>query len=96
LTWLLAIARRVAAKEIRSRAEARRRRTELTDVPAEGAGIEVELMLASLPPELREALTLTRVVGLTYEEAAATIGCPVGTVRSRVFRARQRLIEAMR
>ena len=41
-----------------------------------------------LAPELREALTLREVEGLSYEEIAERMGCPIGTVRSRIFRAR--------
>jgi RNA polymerase sigma-70 factor (ECF subfamily) len=41
-----------------------------------------------LAPELREALTLREVEGLSYEEIADRMRCPIGTVRSRIFRAR--------
>ena len=41
-----------------------------------------------LAPELREALTLREVEGLSYDEIAERMGCPIGTVRSRIFRAR--------
>ena len=49
-----------------------------------------------LPPERREAFVLTQVVGCSYEEAAAIAGVPVGTIRSRVARAREALVEAVR
>jgi RNA polymerase sigma-70 factor (ECF subfamily) len=42
-----------------------------------------------LPEELRTAITLREMEGLSYEEIAITMGCPVGTVRSRIFRARE-------
>ena len=45
-------------------------------------------------PERREAFLLTQIVGLTYEKTASIIGCPVGTIRSRVARAREELLEA--
>lgn len=48
-------------------------------------------LLESLPDERREAFVLTQVVGLSYEETARFVGCPVGTVRSRVNRARATL-----
>ena len=47
--------------------------------------------LESLPPEQREAVVLCDLEGLSYEEMAAVIGIPVGTVRSRVFRGRRAL-----
>ena len=49
----------------------------------------------ALPPELREAITLREVEGLSYEEIAARMGCPIGTVRSRIFRARDAIDQQM-
>ena len=43
----------------------------------------------ALPPELAQAITLREIDGLTYEEIAQALGCPIGTVRSRIFRARE-------
>ena len=43
----------------------------------------------ALPEELRTAITLREVEGLSYEEIAARMDCPIGTVRSRIFRARE-------
>ncbi len=51
----------------------------------------IERALASLPGDLRAAVTLRDVQGLDYKEIAAALGVPVGTVESRIFRARQRL-----
>jgi RNA polymerase sigma-70 factor (ECF subfamily) len=48
----------------------------------------VEAAIADLPEELRIAITLREVEGLSYEEIAQAMDCPVGTVRSRIFRAR--------
>jgi RNA polymerase sigma-70 factor (ECF subfamily) len=42
-----------------------------------------------LPEELRQAITLREVDGLSYEEIAQRMDCPIGTVRSRIFRARE-------
>ena len=42
-----------------------------------------------LPEDLRTAITLRELEGLSYEEIAEVMGCPVGTVRSRIFRARE-------
>jgi len=52
--------------------------------------------VALLPPERREAFVLTQVLGFSYEEAAAVAGVPIGTIRSRVARAREALVEAVR
>lgn len=49
---------------------------------------EVELALQELPEELRSAITLREIEGMSYEEIAEVMECPVGTVRSRIFRAR--------
>lgn len=45
--------------------------------------------MGDLPPDLREAITLREIEGLSYEEIAEVMDCPVGTVRSRIFRARE-------
>ena len=50
----------------------------------------------SLPEELRTAITLREVEGLSYEEIAEKMGCPIGTVRSRIFRAREAIDEKLR
>jgi RNA polymerase sigma-70 factor (ECF subfamily) len=49
----------------------------------------VNAAMQSLPEDLRQALTLREIDGWTYEEIAATMNCPIGTVRSRIFRARE-------
>jgi len=49
-----------------------------------------------LPGDLRTAISLREVDGLSYEEIAARMECPVGTVRSRIFRAREAIDEALR
>ncbi len=49
----------------------------------------VNAAMQSLPEELRQALTLREIDGWTYEDIAAMMNCPIGTVRSRIFRARE-------
>ena len=49
----------------------------------------IEDAIASLPDELRQAIVLREIEGLSYEEIATAMDCPVGTVRSRIFRARE-------
>lgn len=56
---------------------------------------DFERVFALLPADQREALTLVGASGLTYEEAAAVCGCAVGTVKSRVNRARARLSDLL-
>lgn len=50
---------------------------------------KVEETIAKLPPDLRQAITLRELEGLSYEEIAEAMDCPIGTVRSRIFRARE-------
>lgn len=52
--------------------------------------------VASLPEELRTAITLRELEGLSYEEIATLMQCPIGTVRSRIFRARETISEKLR
>jgi RNA polymerase sigma-70 factor (ECF subfamily) len=49
----------------------------------------LKMALAALPEDLREAITLRELEGLSYEEIAQAMDCPIGTVRSRIFRARE-------
>jgi len=49
----------------------------------------INAVLAELPDDLRQAITLREMEGLSYEDIAAIMGCPIGTVRSRIFRARE-------
>jgi RNA polymerase sigma-70 factor, ECF subfamily len=95
--WLLSIARRVCADHVRRRQRERRlhqrvRANVSTDRPA--GRQHTEALLHELDPDRREAFVLTQILHLSYEEAAATLECPVGTVRSRVARARRDLLWA--
>lgn len=56
----------------------------------------VNAALQALPLELRQAVTLREIEGLTYEEIAQAMGCPIGTVRSRIFRAREAISAKVR
>jgi RNA polymerase sigma-70 factor (ECF subfamily) len=62
------------------------------DLPGFDDGIALLDLLAALPDERREAFVLTQMLGLPYAEAAEMSHCPVGTVRSRVARARATLL----
>ncbi|MDJ0954904.1 MAG: sigma-70 family RNA polymerase sigma factor [Acidimicrobiia bacterium] len=95
--WLLSIARRVCADATRREIRDRRLDEKLvTDLIHQNhqdeAWLEVDDLLSILDEDRRTAFVLTQLVGLSYEDAAATIGCPIGTVRSRVARARQQLL----
>jgi len=56
----------------------------------------VDRAIADLPEDLRAAVTLREFDGLSYEEIADVMGCPVGTVRSRIFRAREAIDSRVR
>lgn len=102
--WLLAIARRAAADAVRT-AVRRPRTTGIDDwdaVAASGARVSaadeavlVSALVAALEPDRRDAFVLTQVLGLGYAEAAQVCVCPVGTIRSRVARAREDLVAAL-
>ncbi|MHB1620664.1 MAG: RNA polymerase sigma factor RpoE [Sulfuricella sp.] len=56
----------------------------------------VNKAMDSLPGELKTAITLREIEGLSYEEIANMMNCPIGTVRSRIFRARETIAEKLR
>ncbi|MFM7524460.1 MAG: RNA polymerase sigma factor RpoE [Betaproteobacteria bacterium] len=56
----------------------------------------VNVAMEALPEELRIAITLRELEGMSYDEIAETMGCPIGTVRSRIFRAREAIAERLR
>lgn len=111
-TWLYSIARRVAADHLRATASRPRTAAvsdlatavdgERAADRAPGTGdrfedrVALRELLDRLPPERRIPFVATQVLGLSYEETARVCGCPVGTVRSRVARARQELVAALR
>jgi RNA polymerase sigma-70 factor, ECF subfamily len=97
--WLLGIARRVCADHVR-RCERRRKLTDRLRatrhdlVPVHNG--DLHELIERLDPDRRLAFVLTQIVGVSYEEAAEIAGCPVGTVRSRVARARAELLTTVR
>jgi len=56
----------------------------------------VNSAMDALPEDLRQAVTLREIEGLTYEEIAVAMSCPIGTVRSRIFRAREAISAKVR
>ncbi|MEQ3554147.1 sigma-70 family RNA polymerase sigma factor [Pseudonocardia nematodicida] len=104
-TWLLSIARRVAADAVRTAVRRPRVRDlgEATQdvleraLPRTGVheAVLLRALIEDLAPDRREAFVLTQVLDLGYAEAAQVCGCPVGTIRSRVARAREDLVTAL-
>ncbi|HET9542135.1 MAG TPA: sigma-70 family RNA polymerase sigma factor [Acidimicrobiales bacterium] len=98
--WLLGIARHVCIDEVRRRTRRRRilarNEVEAIETVADPTGaVDLDELLAGLDPDQRAAFVLTQVLGLRYAEAAEAVGCPVGTIRSRVARAREHLVAAV-
>ena len=56
----------------------------------------VNKAMDSLPEELKTAITLREIDGMSYEDIAGMMNCPIGTVRSRIFRAREAIAEKLR
>jgi RNA polymerase sigma-70 factor (ECF subfamily) len=105
-TWLLSIARRVAVDYVRT--STRRPRIAVIDeweAAVEATQTEtasrvedmviLRQLLRNLPAERREAFVATQIAGLSYAEAAEVCDCPIGTIRSRVARAREELVAAL-
>ena len=105
-TWLYTIARRVAVDHVRA-AVVRPRIARVEDwqgaadaaLGADRPRFEDDLalrdLLGALSAERREAFVATQLLGLSYAEAAEVCDCPVGTIRSRVARAREDLVAAL-
>jgi RNA polymerase sigma-70 factor (ECF subfamily) len=102
--WLLTIARRTCVDHTR-RAVRRRRLDDRVQRTVTTAGsfevsdptgrVDLDDLLDTLDDDRRSAFVLTQVLGLHYDEAAEVLECPIGTVRSRVSRARADLVEMM-
>lgn len=98
-TWLFAIARRSSLKTLRRSArwsELARQTPRQALSPDPALGAELEDFLSRLELERRSALVLTQLLGFSYAEAALICDCPVGTIRSRVARAREALLQELR
>ncbi|GAB3858995.1 RNA polymerase sigma factor SigC [Nocardioides maradonensis] len=91
-SWLATIARRVVADDIACRQRHRMLRPGLAAYADLGDGALTHELVARLDPDRREAFVLTQLLDFSYAEVAALCGCPVGTVRSRVARARAELV----
>jgi RNA polymerase sigma-70 factor (ECF subfamily) len=100
-TWLLSIARRTVADDLRRKASRPRisrydwqlaaEQSQPRDLPGFDDGIALTELLDQIPGDGREVFVLTQLAGVPYAQTAAHLGCPIGTVRSRVARARTTL-----
>jgi RNA polymerase sigma-70 factor (ECF subfamily) len=98
-SWLFSIVRRVVADDIESRQRRRRHHSDLdhetvpeSAAPDHQGSITLEDLLESLDPGRRAAFVLTQLLGYSYAEAADACDVPIGTIRSRVARARDSLV----
>jgi RNA polymerase sigma-70 factor (ECF subfamily) len=100
--WLLTIARRTCADGTRRRVRRRRLDQRVTTLardievrPHDSSAAEIDDLLFLLDDDRRAAFVLTQLNGLRYDEAAAMLDVPIGTIRSRVSRAREQLLAAL-
>ena len=104
--WLLTIARRTCVDHTRRAGRRRRLDRAVFDdatagdrsfaAPDLSGRVDLDDVLAHLDADRRSAFVLTQVLGLRYDEAAEVLECPIGTVRSRVARARGDLVAMLR
>ncbi len=67
-----------------------------TELEGKQVAAVVNKAMDALPEDLRTAITLREIEGLSYEEIASVMNCPIGTVRSRIFRAREAIATELR
>jgi RNA polymerase sigma-70 factor (ECF subfamily) len=96
-SWLFSIVRRVVADDIAARQRRRATTSEqagqqATQHPDPASELALVALVGELDQERRTAFVLTQLIGYSYAEAADVCGCPVGTIRSRVARARADLV----
>jgi RNA polymerase sigma-70 factor, ECF subfamily len=101
-TWLLAIARRACVDALRRRGRQLRLTERVAGAPTTGSSPDpaaantLEDLVAGLTGDRRDAFVLTQLLGCSYDEAATLCDVPVGTIRSRVARARADLLDQLR
>ena len=100
-SWLLSIARNVCADHVRRRTRQARLMARVLPARSDAVlpqsdGAVVDDLVRRLDRDRREAFVLTQLSGLSYADAAEVLGCPIGTIRSRVARARADLLTAVR
>ncbi|TCC33161.1 sigma-70 family RNA polymerase sigma factor [Kribbella speibonae] len=104
-TWLLSIARRTVADDLRRKAARPRisrhdwqraaEQSQPRGLPGFEDGIALTELLDKIPGDRREVFVLTQLAGVPYAQTAAHLGCPIGTVRSKVSRARTTLADLL-
>lgn len=95
-SWLFRIVRNCGMDALRKRASLRNEeQVPPTPPPNPAAKVELDTALASVSPEHREPFLLIEVLGLSYREAADVLGLKIGTVKSRMHRARLAMCEAL-
>jgi RNA polymerase sigma-70 factor (ECF subfamily) len=101
-TWLLQVARHVCADHVRRAGRRRALLDRLAQrgdreeaVPERTGEVDLDDAIAALDDDRRVAFVLTQVAGLSYAEAAEVCEVPIGTIRSRVARARADLLDAL-
>ncbi len=101
-SWLLSIARHTCMDELRKRASQRRRDGQIqaqydnpSASPDPANEVSLRDLIGRLEPDRRAAFVLTQIMHTTYDEAAHICACPPGTIRSRVARARDDLINML-
>ncbi len=94
LRWLLSIARRACADALRQDSRRPEVISDFADptAPSHDDAVDLFDLVARLEPDRRAAFVLTQILGLSYAEAADVCACPVGTIRSRIARARAALV----
>ncbi|WP_426572649.1 sigma-70 family RNA polymerase sigma factor [Aquihabitans sp. McL0605] len=103
-TWLIGVARNTCLDERRALVRRRRLVERIAVQPVDtidrwerhGSTVELTDLIDELDPDRREAFVLTQVLGFAYDEAAQMVSCPIGTIRSRVARARADLLAMAR
>ena len=97
LRWLLVIARRVCADAVDRQVRSRRTPPVVVTLTTSDVSDEhaVLALVDSLEPAQRQAFVLTQLLGFSYDDAAAICECPIGTIRSRVARARAALVASV-
>jgi RNA polymerase sigma-70 factor, ECF subfamily len=96
-SWLFAIARNTCMDHFRKSAQRQRHQEAMKPFVSphhedRTVSVALEQMIFSLPEVFRDAFVLVRLFGFSYDEAATILGCPRGTVQSRVSRARESLM----
>jgi RNA polymerase sigma-70 factor, ECF subfamily len=95
-SWLFAIARNCSMDALRKRGRvATMNEPEVRSTPDASLRAELDAALAAISSDHRDAFLLVEVFGLSYQEAADVLGVAIGTMKSRMFRARQALCRAI-